>query len=239
MTEKNTEAFSPLILCLETATTNCSVALFRGDVLLGSRESNQGGFSHAEKLHVFIRETLEMAGVSPRSLDCIAVSRGPGSYTGLRIGVSAAKGLAYALGVPLVSVGTLEIMARGVLEQTGASYLVPMLDARRMEVYTAVYDRNIRQTRPVSALVMQPDSFSDWAARGDSVCFFGDGMDKCRPLLDAPGFSFLEGVFPSAMAMGRDALERYREQQWEDVAYFEPYYLKDFVGTPPASGPKR
>lgn len=229
----------PTILCLETATTNCSVALFRGETLLDCRESNEGGFSHAEKLHVFIEEVLDGAGLAPSALDAVAVSRGPGSYTGLRIGVSAAKGLAYALDIPLLSVDTLEVMARIALESTPADYLVPMLDARRMEVYTAVYDRCLKPVKPVSALVMQPDSFIDMADPKTSVCFFGDGMDKCRTLLDAPGFSFLPGVFPSARAMGEAAAAKYREHRWEDVAYFEPYYLKDFVGTPPACGPKR
>lgn len=229
----------PAVLCLETATTNCSVALFRGETLLECRENNEGGFSHAEKLHVFIEEVLDRAGLAPSDLHAVAVSRGPGSYTGLRIGVSAAKGLAYALDIPLLSVDTLEVMARIAMENTPAHYLAPMLDARRMEVYTAVYDRSLMPVKPVSALVMQADSFADMAARDADVCFFGDGMDKCRALLDAPGFSFLPGIFPSARAMGVAAAAKYRERRWEDVAYFEPYYLKDFVGTPPASAPKR
>lgn len=223
------------ILCLETATTNCSVALFDGDALIGARESNQGGFSHGEKLHVFMEEVLSQAGVSPSDLDAVAVSRGPGSYTGLRIGVSAAKGLAYALEIPLVSVGTLELMARIARGETPAHYLAPMLDARRMEVYTAVYGRDLNEVEPVSALVVGPDSFSRLAASGDTVCFFGDGMDKCRTVLDAPNFSFLPDVYPSATAMGEQALRRLRNREWEDVAYFEPYYLKDFVGTPPGA----
>ena len=222
------------ILCLETATTNCSVALFDGDEPIASLESNDGGYSHGEKLHVFIRQVLAQGGISPRELSAVAVSRGPGSYTGLRIGVSSAKGLAYALEIPLLSVGTLAIMARIAREETSADYLVPMLDARRMEVYTAVYDRDLQEVSPVEALIVRPGAYASLSQTGKMACFFGDGMDKCRDLLGEERFSFLPGVFPSALAMGTEALSRLREHCWEDVAYFEPYYLKDFVGGHPA-----
>lgn len=219
------------ILCIETATTNCSVALFDGDTLSGLREQNDGGFSHSEKLHLFIGEVLAQAGISPRGLDGIAVSKGPGSYTGLRIGISSAKGLAYALDIPLVSVGTLEIMALAAMGRTDAHYLVPMLDARRMEVYTAVYDRSLAPVEPVNAKIMEADSFSSLASSGKTACFFGDGMEKSRPLLTAANFSFLEDVFPSARFMGEKVRQAFEAGEYEDTAYFEPYYLKDFVGT--------
>lgn len=219
------------ILCIETATTNCSVALFDGDTLSGLREQNDGGFSHSEKLHLFIGEVLAQAGISPRDLDGIAVSKGPGSYTGLRIGISSAKGLAYALDIPLVSVGTLEIMALAAMNRTNAHYLVPMLDARRMEVYTAVYDRSLAEIEPVNAKIMDDGSFSSLGSGGKTACFFGDGMEKSRSLLTSSDFSFLPDVFPSARFMGEKARQVFESGKYEDTAYFEPYYLKDFVGT--------
>lgn len=221
------------ILCIETATTNCSVALFDGENLLAYAEQNDRAFSHSEKLHVFIDEVLQKAGLVPRNVEAVAVSKGPGSYTGLRIGVSAAKGWAYALGIPLVSVGTLELMARVAAEQTAAQWLVPMIDARRMEIYTAVYDRTMLEVEPVKAEIVNEESFSFLKASGETVCFFGDGMDKCRGLISAEDFTVLENIYPSACFMAEPALAALKAGRTEDVAYFEPYYLKDFVGTIP------
>ncbi|MDD4820812.1 MAG: tRNA (adenosine(37)-N6)-threonylcarbamoyltransferase complex dimerization subunit type 1 TsaB [Flavobacteriales bacterium] len=218
------------IICLETATVNCSVAVFDNEKLLSFSQSNTGDFSHSEKLHIFIQQTLKEAGMEPKDLDCVAVSKGPGSYTGLRIGVSSAKGLAYALGIPVVTVDTLKIIAMVGQKTTEADLYVPMIDARRMEVYTAVYDRDMRMIEPVSAKVIDDDTFS-FLPKDKKICFCGDGMGKCKNLIDIPQAIFTADVYPCAQAMGGEALRLFCEKKWEDVAYFEPYYLKDFVST--------
>lgn len=220
----------PKILCLETATVNCSVAIFDGSDCVAAVESNDGSFSHSEKLHVYIKEALSQAGMLPADLDCVAVSRGPGSYTGLRIGVSAAKGLAYALDIPVVAVDTLEIMARVASASCKADIYVPMIDARRMEVYTAAYSEQMNMVNPTAAVIVDGDSFS-YLPQDKTVCFCGDGVKKCRTFIDIPRAVFLPDVYPSARAMGGVAFSRYGAKHFEDTAYFEPYYLKDFVST--------
>ena len=220
----------PKILCLETATVNCSVALFDGENLIAVAESNDGSFSHSEKLHVYIKDVLDRAGISPSGLDCVAVSRGPGSYTGLRIGVSAAKGLAYALDVPVVAVDTLEIMARVAADSCNSDIYVPMIDARRMEVYTAAYSAGMEMINRTAAVIVDGDSFS-YLPQDRTVCFCGDGVEKCRTFIDIPHAVFMPDVYPSARAMGGVAFRRYEAKRFEDTAYFEPYYLKDFVST--------
>lgn len=218
----------PLILNIETSTTVCSVALADSGKVMAYREIN-AGYTHAENLHVFIEEALEAAGVKPRDLEAIAVGRGPGSYTGLRIGVSAAKGLAYALSIPLISVSTLLQMTLAASQQKGDCYYCPMLDARRMEVYLEVFDQDLRSIRPVSALVISEDSVKQLQF-DKPLCFFGDGMPKVRHLLEnLPGSGFLEDVHPSALHMAGLSHQAYLAQAFEDVAYFEPFYLKEFV----------
>lgn len=220
----------PKILCLETATVNCSVALFDGENLMAISESNDGSFSHSEKLHVYIKKVLDSSGINTSGLDCVAVSRGPGSYTGLRIGVSAAKGLAYALDIPVVTVDTLEIMARVASASNKSDIYVPMIDARRMEVYTAAYSKEMDMVSHMAAVIVDGDSFS-YLPQDKTVCFCGDGVKKCRELIDVPRGVFVPDVYPSARAMGGVAFRRYCEKRFEDVAYFEPYYLKDFIST--------
>lgn len=215
-----------LILHLETASTNCSVSLAENGVLLGSREHNSPSFSHSEQLHLFIKEVMEQAGVSMNDLSAVAVSKGPGSYTGLRIGVSSAKGLCYALGIPLISTPTLKGMAMQKKVEEGV--LIPMLDARRMEVYTAVFSPEYDELEPVRALVLQPDSFLEYAKKGP-VYLIGSGALKCRELLKHPHFAFDEAIVPSSKTMCAEAFRKYESKQFEDVAYFEPYYLKDFI----------
>jgi tRNA threonylcarbamoyladenosine biosynthesis protein TsaB len=231
----------PLILHIETATDICSVALSDGDRQLALKESGQER-SHATLLNTFIRETVNEAGISLNKLDAVAVSKGPGSYTGLRIGVSTAKGLAYALEIPLLAAGTLENMASGILSDTSAKGLVsahgdqllfcPMLDARRMEVYTGFYAPDGRLFREVSADIIDEGSYGD-ILESHHVCFFGNGAGKCKPVLTHPHAHFIDDIYPSASSMIAPALDRFRENKFEDVAYFEPFYLKDFIATVP------
>lgn len=211
------------VLCIETATTNCSVALSVNGSVIAFREDPDKNYSHAEELHVFIEEILVETKVEKASLDAIAVSKGPGSYTGLRIGVSAAKGLCYALDIPLISIPTLEVLASKV---DGATIVVPMLDARRMEVYAAVYaeGKEIRETR---AEILNETSFADYLSAGKTI-FIGSGVEKFKTNCEHPNAAFITDELPSAKQMAVLAAEKYNEKAFEDVAYFEPYYLKDF-----------
>ncbi len=231
----------PLILHLETATDRCSVALSDGEELLAQMESTPER-SHAKFLNRYIRETISGAGKKLSVIDAVAVSRGPGSYTGLRIGVSTAKGIAYALGKPLVAVGTLENMAYGALENEeirelreihGPGLLLcPMLDARRMEVYAVFYSFDLREHRSISADIIEQGSYRE-ILDSHPVCFFGNGSVKCRETITHPQAFFIGGIDPSAKQMIKPAVERYGGERFEDVAYFEPFYLKDFIATKP------
>lgn len=215
------------ILNLETATKNCSVALAKEGKTIIYKEIADEGYSHAERLHVFIEEVIKEAGISVNDLAAIAVSKGPGSYTGLRIGVSAAKGLCYALGIPLIAVDTLQILA----SQTNISegLIVPMLDARRMEVYSAVFTADFENQRATKAEVITEDSFDDFQ---EKLYFVGDCADKCKSVLTKENFVFLEDIkFPSAKEMSSLSFLKYKKNDTVDVAYFEPYYLKDFMIT--------
>ena len=214
------------ILCLETASTNCSVALFEGDRLLAIREDRTDAYTHGEELHGFIAEVLEEQGLQPTDLDAVAVGKGPGSFTGLRIGVSAAKGLCFALEIPLIGLPTLEILARTLRVEQGV--LVPMLDARRMEVYAAVYSKDFRPLRETRAEILTADSFAEYLPDGP-VHLLGRGAAKAGELLPGPSFQCYPEHMPTAETMGPMAHERYSTGIFEDVAYFEPYYLKDFI----------
>jgi len=230
-----------LILHIETATDICSVAISEGDQQLALAESGPER-SHATLLNSFIRECLKKSGKEVKQLDAVAVSKGPGSYTGLRIGVSTAKGIAYALEKPLLSSGTLENMAHGADRHPAILSLIskyetgllfcPMLDARRMEVYSAFFNPGMETIRPVTADIVDQDSFRDLLEK-HQVCFFGNGSEKCEQVLKHPHAHFVSGVYPSASHMIKPALKRFTEQLFEDVAYFEPFYLKDFVATIP------
>ncbi len=215
------------ILSIETATTNCSVSVSKNGELISLVEENEVSYSHSEKLHIFIKKALEKASLSLSNLDAIAVSKGPGSYTGLRIGVSAAKGLCFSLDKPLLSIPTLESLTHQTKIEKG--YLVPMLDARRMEVYTAVFDRNYHQVEKTKAEVVTENSFQEFLEK-DRVYFFGDGAEKCKAIITHKNAYFLAAnSFPSAKEMGALAFTKYNNQDFEDVAYFEPFYLKDFM----------
>lgn len=231
----------PLILHIETATDICSVALSEGDQQLSLVESDKER-SHASLLNIFIRQAVAQAGKELKALDAIAVSKGPGSYTGLRIGVSTAKGLAYALEIPLLASGTLENMASGAHSHTEVSKLIkihgeglllcPMLDARRMEVYAGFYTLESESFREVSADIIDEESYRK-ILESHQVCFFGNGADKCKAVLDHPSAHFIDGINPSAASMIIPVLKKNQLKQYEDVAYFEPFYLKDFVATVP------
>jgi tRNA threonylcarbamoyladenosine biosynthesis protein TsaB len=230
-----------LILHIETATDICSVALSQGDQQLALAESGPER-SHATLLNSLIRECLKQSAKEWRQLDAVAVSKGPGSYTGLRIGVSTAKGIAYALGKPLLSSGTLENMAHGALlhpniHALSSRYeqnllLCPMLDARRMEVYTAFYTTGMDLIRPVTADIVNSESFRD-LLDSHHICFYGNGAEKCQQVIQHPQAHFVPGIDPSAIHMIKPVLERFAAANFEDVAYFEPFYLKDFIATIP------
>ena len=216
-----------IILHLETATTNCSVSISKDDQIVVLKENNAASYSHSEQLHVFIKEALKEASLSFSDLDAVAISKGPGSYTGLRIGVSAAKGICFSLDIPLISIPTLQSMARQVDLKPG-ELVIPALDARRMEVYSCVYNNNYQEVRKTRAEIINEESFVEYLGENE-VYVVGSGAEKCRGVLQHPNFIFDESVVPSAKDMVLMAFEKYESKQFEDVAYFEPYYLKDFV----------
>ncbi|MEZ4810450.1 MAG: tRNA (adenosine(37)-N6)-threonylcarbamoyltransferase complex dimerization subunit type 1 TsaB [Allomuricauda sp.] len=216
------------ILNLETATTNCSVSISNGNELVCVKENNAVDYSHSEQLHIFIKEALQEASLSFSDLDAVAISKGPGSYTGLRIGVSAAKGLCFSLDLPLISVPTLESMASQITAMEN-EVIIPVLDARRMEVYSAVFDADYQQIRETKAEIINETSFGEFSTY-KKVHIVGSGAQKCKDILSHhPNFHFDVSVIPSAREMAAIAFAKYQAGQFEDVAYFEPFYLKDFV----------
>ncbi|WP_435134944.1 tRNA (adenosine(37)-N6)-threonylcarbamoyltransferase complex dimerization subunit type 1 TsaB [Formosa sp. A9] len=221
-----------LILNIETATTNCSVSLSKDGETFALLEDNDKNYSHAERLHTYIEQILQSNDLEANNLDAIAVSKGPGSYTGLRIGVSSAKGLSYALNIPLISVSTLEALAHQMQPESGV--IISMLDARRMEVYSAIYDTNYNAIRAIEAEVLNENSYGDYLEQG-IVYFIGNGVAKTKTLITHPNAVFIEDKLPSAREMGMLAEYKYKKNDIEDVAYFEPYYLKDFVALKPKS----
>mgnify|MGYP006192053545 FL=1 len=215
------------ILNIETATKNCSVALAQEGKIILCKEIAEEGYSHAERLHVFIEEIIQEAGITFQDLNAIAVSQGPGSYTGLRIGVSAAKGLCFALNIPLIAVDTLQVLASQAKVKEG--FIVPMLDARRMEVYSAIFNSKLEKQREVQAEVITEASFETIS---EPVYFVGDCTEKCQSVLVKPNFVFLKEIkYPSAKEMCVISFAKFQQSDFVDVAYFEPYYLKDFMIT--------
>lgn len=215
------------ILNIETATKNCSVALAKEGKTILCKEIAEEGYSHAERLHVFIEEIIQEAGITFKDLIAVAVSQGPGSYTGLRIGVSAAKGLCYALGIPLIAIDTLKTLASQVTVSSGL--IIPMLDARRMEVYSAIFTPDFENKRATLAEIITENSFEDFQ---ETLYFVGDCAEKCKTVLTKENFVFLDEIkFPSAKEMSLLSFEKFRLNDTVDVAYFEPYYLKDFMIT--------
>lgn len=227
-----------LILSIETGTDICSVALANDGELMALRESDEGR-DHAKKVALFVDELLRETGVQPSDLDAIAVGKGPGSYTGLRIGVSFAKGMCYALNIPLIAIGSLDALTEvaredydaGILdiedEEWAKAKLCPLVDARRMEVYTQVFDNEGKALTDVVAEVVTEESFKEW--RADKFVIFGNGAKKCTELLSDA--IFVE-VAPSARGIVRLAEEAFKAEKFEDLAYFEPFYLKEFLVIP-------
>ena len=214
-----------LILNIETATKNCSVALAKDGKTLAIREIATQNFSHAEKLHVFIEELLEETNLKLQDLSAIAASQGPGSYTGLRIGVSASKGLCYALSIPLIAVDTLELLARKIEIQSGI--IVPMIDARRMEVFCAFFDSKYAKIKETKAEIIDETSYQDIS---ETMHLIGDGAMKFKNVLTDKKFQYYPEIeFPSANEMAPVSFHKLQNTQLEDVAYFAPFYLKDFV----------
>ena len=219
------------ILNIETATKNCSVSVAKNGESVLCREIAEEGYSHAEKLHVFIEEVIAESGISVQDLAAVAVSQGPGSYTGLRIGVSAAKGLCFALNIPLIAVDTLQTLASKASVSEGK--IIPMLDARRMEVYSEIFNHDLKAEREIQAEIITEDSFSEFT---EKIYFVGDCAEKCKPVLTKENFVFLEDIkYPSANEMSKISYDKYQKSDTDtvDVAYFEPYYLKDFMMTLP------
>ena len=218
-----------LILNIETSTTLCSVSIAKEGKIIAVKEINEG-YTHAENLHVFIEEVLKKSDNTPKDLNAIAVGGGPGSYTGLRIGVSAAKGLAFALQIPLIAINTLQTMAATAILQNKSDVLYcPMLDARRMEVYTTIYDVSLNAVKETSPQIISEEDISFFNV-GKPICFFGDGMPKCKEILKKiPSSTFIDNITPSAVSLAELAYQKQQKGQFEDVAYFEPFYLKNFL----------
>ena len=215
------------ILNFETSTKNCSVSIaFRGKNLF-VKELNDGAYSHVEKLHLFIEQVLRESSIGFDKIAAVAVGKGPGSYTGLRVGVSAAKGFCFALNIPLISVDSLCILARSIEIDFG-QVIVPMLDARRMEVYTATFDANYKPLNATTAQILDKHSFAE-GLNNQSHYFLGDGASKLEGIISHSHAHFIKDKFPSAKQMAAISYDYFLRKRFEDLAYFEPFYLKDFV----------
>jgi tRNA threonylcarbamoyladenosine biosynthesis protein TsaB len=229
------------ILNIETATEVCSVNLARDGEILAEKESMEG-LNHSRLLTVFIEEIFRENNFKPKHIDAVSVSKGPGSYTGLRIGVSVAKGLCYSLGIPLIAVGTLDALGKYAaqnrqqfiqgMEHAENALFCPMIDARRMEVYTALFNASGEKVEPVSAKIIDEKSFREHLNQ-HPVLFFGNGAEKCKPTLTHYNAVFSGPLKASARFMIKIAEEKYNNNEFEDVAYFEPFYLKNFIATVP------
>jgi tRNA threonylcarbamoyladenosine biosynthesis protein TsaB len=219
------------ILQIETATPTCSAALSLNGETIALKELAAQNI-HASSLTLFIDEVMHAAGISYADLDAIAVSKGPGSYTGLRIGVSTAKGICFAVNKPLIGINTLQMMAQGFLHGTTdyQGLVCPMIDARRMEVFTALYDPQLNEILAVSASIIDDHAYQE-QLKNQQITFIGDGAMKCRESITSPNAYFSAADFNSAAHMSSLAFEAFKRQDFKDVAYFEPYYLKDFVVT--------
>ncbi|MBL4625821.1 MAG: tRNA (adenosine(37)-N6)-threonylcarbamoyltransferase complex dimerization subunit type 1 TsaB [Flavobacteriales bacterium] len=225
-----------IILSIETATKACSVAISQNNKILSVVENIGDGYSHAENLSVFIEKSLTETDLKYADIDAVAISKGPGSYTGLRIGTSTAKGLCFALDIPLISVSTLQAMAIGGKKEfnyQSSTLFCPMIDARRMEVYSAFFNSTTDFIRETQADIIDENSYLTYLSKSE-VVFFGDGAEKCKETLSVhDNAHFIDGFHPSAQYMVGIACDKFTSKQFEDTAYFEPYYLKDFVAGKP------
>jgi tRNA threonylcarbamoyladenosine biosynthesis protein TsaB len=223
-----------LILSLETSVKICSVAIHDQGKLVSTREIHIE-HSHASKLAVLIDEVINDARIAIDKLKAVAVSSGPGSYTGLRIGTSTAKGLCYALDIPLISIGSLELLAYQMSKQNPSqAFLCPMIDARRMEVYCEVFDSSLNVIQPIEAKVIEPSSFADLLDKNE-IIFFGDGSDKCKDQIIHSNAKFVSDIYAAASEMGAPVYEKFKNQELENLADFEPHYLKEFLIKKPAA----
>ena len=216
-----------LILGIETATKNCSVALFNNGIVIAEKEHISDGYTHAEQLNLFIQDVIDSVNITLNKVEAVALSMGPGSYTGLRIGTSTAKGLCYALDIPLIAISTLRAMAFTMAKNKNSAIYCPMIDARRMEVFSALYDVNNKEIRGVQADIVDENTYAGFLS--NEILFFGDGSLKCQEIVNHKNAKFIEGIYPSAKSLGILAQAKFENKDFEDVAYFEPYYLKDFV----------
>ena len=229
-----------LLLNIETSTAVCSVALGKDGKLIALKE-NKEGMKHATHLTTFIENILKENELKPSDLDGVAISMGPGSYTGLRIGVSTAKGLCFGSNIPLIAINTLQAMTKALQENKSMlngvqnmedAYFCPMIDARRMEVYTAFFNQQNELVREISADIIDENSFRNELSNRE-IIFFGDGSGKCKEVIQSKNGIFLDDVTPTAIGMVELAEKKFKNNEFEDVAYFEPFYLKDFVATTP------
>ena len=214
------------ILNIETSTTNCSVAIFNDLNLIEFAEVNTGDYSHSKSLHVFIDSILKKSKIFPKDLSAISVSKGPGSYTGLRIGVASAKGLCFALDIPLISIETLKILSQNVLNK---GTVISCLDAKRMEVYSAVFDINNNMIRDTKAEIISENSFQKYLNK-NQVYFIGNANEKLKTIITNKNAKFIDNYFPSARQMGVLSFNKFKNNKFEDLNNFEPFYLKNFVG---------
>ncbi len=219
-----------LILCLETATKTCSVSLGLNGEELFTITEDSGNYSHAEKLNGFIQSLFDKTGYSLSDLDAVAISEGPGSYTGLRIGTSTAKGFCFALDIPLIAIHSLKALAA--LTSTESGTICPMFDARRMEVYSALFNRQLEEVEETKAVVIDAESYQNFLAH-DKIVFVGPGAEKCLETLTHPNAKFDLETLVSAKGMIAFAENKYQLKDFVDVAYFEPFYLKDFIAGAP------
>lgn len=219
-----------LLLCIETSAQVCSVCLAKDGNLLEIRE-NKDGKSHASSLTPYIEEIFQSSEYTLNDVDAIVISKGPGSYTGLRIGVSTAKGICFALKKPLIAINTLKALASRFTKEKDA-LLVPLIDARRMEVYSAIYNNELKEAREIKAEIIDQNSFSEILDKNKMI-FFGDGAEKCKTEIQHSNANFIDNILPSSTDLIKLAEEAFSNKEFEDVAYFEPFYLKDFIATTP------
>ena len=216
------------ILHIETSSRNCSVAISDGEELLCLCEEVSENYKQSESLHTFVEWALEGAEISLKEIEAVSLGKGPGSYTGLRIGAASAKGFCYGLKVPLIAVNSLETMIEPFLGQN-YDVIIPLIDARRMEVYCAIFDGNSGEMiSETEAKILDEQSFKEW--EGKKILFVGDGAKKAKEILQISGVDFISDVYPSAKYLIKKSVEKFKQKNFEDVAYFEPFYLKDFHG---------
>ena len=225
------------ILHIETSSKKCSVAISDGENLLCLCEEVSENYKQSESLHTFVEWALEGAEISLKDLDAVSLGKGPGSYTGLRIGAASAKGFCYGLKIPLIAINSLDAMVEEFVNQ-GFELIIPLIDARRMEVYTAIFDgKSGDMISETEAKILDENSFSELAVK--KILFIGDGAKKAQEILNLPNAEFKSDIYPSAKGLIKKSVEKFIQQDFEDVAYFEPFYLKDFQGVKKADRVKK